>query len=258
MYAGRNRSLPPLALAYHGVADVEFAADPHGLFVSPRDFKRHVGRLRAWGYTLTTFGGLAALAADGEAEGHAALTFDDGLADNLHTLAPLLEELHAPATVFAVSGWLGRPHPDAGWTRLLTEDELRELARLGVEIGSHGESHRDLGSAAYEEALGELARSREALTEVLGAPVDVAAYPYGRASLAARKACRAAGYSAACRSTAAGSWTDPYNLPRQDMEPGSTLLGLRLKRADRYEQLMRLRAARAVRRAVRRMRAVVA
>jgi peptidoglycan/xylan/chitin deacetylase (PgdA/CDA1 family) len=250
--------LPPLALAYHGVVDVPAGPDPNGLFVSPREFKRHVGRLRAWGYTLTTFGELAALAADGAADGHAALTFDDGLADNLHTLAPLLAELDAPATVFAVSDWLGRPHPDARWTRLLTEDELRELARAGVEIGSHGASHRDLGSADYEEALTELARSREALSEVIGAPVDVAAYPYGRASGAAREACRAAGYRAACRSTAAGSWSDPYNLPRQDMEPGSTLLGLRLKRADRYEQLMRLRAARALRRAVRRMRAAVA
>jgi peptidoglycan/xylan/chitin deacetylase (PgdA/CDA1 family) len=250
--------LPPLALAYHGVAEVELGADPHGLFVPPRDLRRHVGRLRDWGYTLTTFGVLARLAAEGAAGGHAALTFDDGLADNLHTLLPLLDELQAPATVFAVSGWLGRPHPDARWTRLLTEDELRELAHAGVEIGSHGESHRDLGGAGFDEALAELARSKQALAEVVGAPIEVAAYPYGRASVAARHACRAAGYRAACRSTAAGSWSDPFNLPRQDMDRGSTLLGLRLKRDDRYEQLMQLRAARAVRRAVRRMRAAVA
>src|SRR6266540_5794190 len=108
-----SETLPPLALVYHGLADVPLRRDAHGLFVAPGDFRRHVGRLRSWGYRLVTFGRLAELAAGGGAAGHAALTFDDGLADNLHVLAPLLAELEAPATVFVVSGWLGGAHPEA-------------------------------------------------------------------------------------------------------------------------------------------------
>src|SRR5919108_3968307 len=100
-----SRPLPPLALVYHGIADVPLRRDPKGLFVAPADFRRHVDRLRSWGYSLVTFGRLAALAADGDAGGHAALTFDDGFADNLHVAAPLLEELDAEATVFMVSRW---------------------------------------------------------------------------------------------------------------------------------------------------------
>lgn len=252
---------PPLALAYHGVADVARHRDPEGLFVSPEDVKRHVERLRSWGYRLESFGVLAAAAAaageTGDADGLAALTFDDGLVDNLDTLVPLLRELDAPATVFVVSGWLGSPHPAASWTRILDARELRELHASGVEIGAHSATHRDLTKLAFPDALDELERSRRELGAILATDVAVAAYPYGRATGETRRACREAGYRAACRSTGSGSWSDPFDLPRQDMENGAGLLGLRLKRHGRYEPVMRLRPARAVRRVVRGMRAAV-
>ena len=53
----------PLALAYHGIADVPPRHDPHALFVRPDDLRRHVERLRGWGYELVPFGELAARAA---------------------------------------------------------------------------------------------------------------------------------------------------------------------------------------------------
>ena len=117
-------TLPPLALVYHGVADVPLSRDPEGLFVRPRDLRRHVARLREWGYRLVTFGDLAAEVARSGGEGHAAITFDDGFVDNLETAAPLLAELEVPATVFVVSGWLGRAHPSAPWTKVVSADEL--------------------------------------------------------------------------------------------------------------------------------------
>ena len=40
-------------------------------------------------------------------------------------------------------------------------------------------------------------------------------------------------------------WDLPHHLPRQDMTNRCTLFGLRLKRDDRYEPLMRLAPARA-------------
>jgi hypothetical protein len=47
--------LPPLVLAYHGVADVPYAADPHLLFIAPDDLRRHIDVLRRWGYRLVSF-----------------------------------------------------------------------------------------------------------------------------------------------------------------------------------------------------------
>jgi peptidoglycan/xylan/chitin deacetylase (PgdA/CDA1 family) len=244
-----NGKLPPLALAYHGVADVPRSRDPDGLFVSPDDLRRQIEKLREWGYDLVTFGELARLAAARQGAGHAALTFDDGLVDNLQTLAPLLAAEQVPATVFVVSGWLGKPHPSVPSTRLVDEAELRELhAAPGIEIGGHTESHPNLTTLDYDGALQELSRGKSRLEDVLAARVEVAAYPYGRATPDSVRAARDAGFRAACACSGRGSWDQPHLLPRQDMENGASLLGLRLKRDDRYESLVRLHPARAARR----------
>ena len=235
---------PPLALAYHGVDDVPLRRDPEHLFVRPQDLRRQIAKLREWGYELVSFGDLA----QDVRPGRAALTFDDGLVDNLAVLAPLLQEVGAPATVFVVSGWLGEPHPAAPWTRIVTEEELRELRAAGLEIGGHSASHADLSTLAYEGALDELSRGKQELEEVLGEPLEVAAYPYGRADTETARAARDAGFRAACAATARGSWDNPHFLPRQDMGNGCGLFGLRLKRGDRYEPLMRHLPARAARR----------
>jgi peptidoglycan/xylan/chitin deacetylase (PgdA/CDA1 family) len=241
-------SPPPLALAYHGVADVPLRRDPHGLFVRPEDLRRHITKLRGWGYRLVSFGELAERASQADAAGLASLTFDDGFSDNLETLAPLLRDEGATATVFVVSGWLGQPHPVAPWSRIVTEQELRDLHAAGIEIGAHSSTHADLSALPYDQALQELTESKAALAAALGEDVLVAAYPYGRANADTIRACRDAGFVAACTTTARGSWAESHNLPRQDMENGASLLGLRLKRDDRYEQLMRFAPARAARR----------
>ena len=243
---------PPLALAYHGVADVPIRDDPEHLFVRLEDLERQIEKLRAWGYELVTFGDLARAVAEDGGAGKAALTFDDGLVDNLE-----LAGFGVPATVFVVSGWLGQPHPAASWTRIVTADELKELRAAGIEVGGHSATHADLSELSYAEALEELSRGKRELEEVLGEPVDVAAYPYGRANADTIRAARDAGFRAVCAATARGSWTDPHHLPRQDMDNGCTLLGLRLKRDDRYEALMKLWPARAARRVSRRMAAAL-
>ena len=236
---------PPLVLAYHGVGEASHREDPNGLLVSERELRGHVARLRSWGYELMTFGDLAARVAAGDARGCAALTFDDGFA-----MAPL----DVPATVFAVSGWLGGAHPDLPSARIASADELRALADGGVEIGAHTHTHPDLTALGYDAARTELAESKRRLEEIVGRPVEVAAYPYGRADGETRRACRDAGFRAACRVSGEGSWSDLHDLPRQDMTKGASALGLWLKRENLYERVVATapgRAARALRRRLR-------
>lgn len=252
-----RRSLPPLALAYHGVADVPLRRDPHGLFVRPTDLRRQIARLRGWGYQLVTASGLCERVAAGHGEGHASLTFDDGFADNLDELLPVLRDAEVSATVFVVSGWLGKPHPEAPWTRILTPDELRTLHAGGVEIGGHTVTHPDLTALEPHAAREELERGRQELEEVIGSPVTAVAYPFGRATPATREAAAAAGFRVGMRTSAQGSWDDPLDLPRQDMENASTRIGLRLKRDDRYEALVSTLPGRAGRRLLRHARALV-
>jgi peptidoglycan/xylan/chitin deacetylase (PgdA/CDA1 family) len=233
-----RRTNHPLALNYHGVERVSLRDDPSNLFVKPQDLRKHIRKLRAWGYRFVRFGEFAAGVVDGRGENLAAVTFDDGLVDNVTTLLPLLRVENVPATIFLVPGWFGRPHPDAPWTRIVTPDEARELAAAGVEIGAHSMTHRDLSTLSYDEARLELLESRELLEETLQASVTVAAYPYGHASPETRRACRDAGFEFACRAGGLGDWTDPYGIPRQSMGNGSTVLSLRLKRNPRYHDLM--------------------
>jgi peptidoglycan/xylan/chitin deacetylase (PgdA/CDA1 family) len=197
---------------------------------------------------------LARRVAVGDGAGHAALTFDDGLADNLTELAPFLGLEGVPATVFPVSSWLGQQHPDAPWARILTADELRALRGAGVEVGAHTRTHPDLTVLDAEDVRAELVESKRELEDVLDAAVEVAAYPYGRANTMVVDICREAGYLAACRISSQGSWAEPHNLPREDMNRGVTLFALRLKRRGSYEPLMRHLPARAVRSLGRRAR----
>jgi peptidoglycan/xylan/chitin deacetylase (PgdA/CDA1 family) len=237
-------------LAYHGIGDVSRRDDPRGLVVSEDELRRHVGKLRSWGYELLTFGGLAARVAAGDARGCAALTFDDGFADD----GAAFSRLAVPATVFAVSGWLGATHPDVPAARIVTADELRSLARSGVEIGAHTHTHPDLTRLGYEGARAELAESKRRLEEILDRAVEVASYPYGRADAETLRACRDAGFTAACRISGEGSWDDLHNLPRQDMDRGATTFGLRLKRENLYERTVATFPGRAARAAVRQVR----
>lgn len=251
------RSRPPLALTYHGVADVCLRTDRFSLFTAPQELRRHIHALRRWGYRFTTFGDLAARVRQGTAEGLVALTFDDGFADNLAALLPLLQAEGVPATVFVATAFIGGFHPDVTDAAMLDADAIRGLAAAGIEIGAHSHSHRDLTTLSFDAAYDDLRQSREILTGVLGRPVTVAAYPFGAATEDTRRACRGAGFEAAARTHGQGSWDDPWNLPRQDMNSYSGLVGLWLKCHGRYEPLMRHALGRATRSAGRRAKTLV-
>lgn len=248
---------PPLALSYHGVSNVPPRRDRHLLFVRPSDLLRHIRSLTRWGYRFVTFGELARRAGDDEADGLVALTFDDGLVDNLTVLAPLLASGQMPATVFAVAGWLGESHPDAPWTRAMSAQELRALSGAGIEIGGHSIRHDDLTLLPRDRALLDMRHCRAALEDVIDQPVEVFAYPFGRATAETMSACEAAGFRAACRSSGQGSWGEPFNLPRQSMVNGASTIGLWLKREDLYEPLMGTIAGRATRRIARSVRSTL-
>ena len=242
---------PTLALAYHGVGDVSLRRDRRLLFTPPSDLQRQVRALDRWGYKMVTFGELARRVRDGNGGGLASLTFDDGLVDNLTVLAPLLHSAGIPATVFVASGWLGKPHPDASWTRVMTDDELRALAATGVEIGGHSVNHEHLSRLPRPQVENEMRTCRDALEGIIDRAVEVFAYPFGDANEQTMSACAAAGYRAACRSGGVGSWRDPFNLPRQSMGNHASMFGLWLKRDNRYEPFVHTFTGRALRRSVR-------
>ncbi len=166
-----------------------------------------------------------------------ALTFDDCYRDNLFA-ARLLARHGLPAAFFIPTAYVGsdRGFPwDKGLAPLanLTWDDLREMVRLGFEIGSHTVTHADLGTLTAEQVRREMVESRAVLEEQLGRPVRWLAYPFGGVDnfrpewlpLAAE-----AGYEG-CLSGHGGlldPGTGPFLLPRVPVPPFGNNLSLEL------------------------------
>jgi peptidoglycan/xylan/chitin deacetylase (PgdA/CDA1 family) len=87
---------------YHRVAEGEI--DPWYLCVSPEHFAAHLDLLRKHCHPMSLTQ-LVQAHRDGKVpNGAAAITFDDGYADNLYNARPLLDRYGTPATVFVTAG----------------------------------------------------------------------------------------------------------------------------------------------------------
>lgn len=121
------------------------------------------------------------------------LTFDDGHISFPEVAVGLLNEYGHRATLFIPTDFLGRP----GY---LARRQIEELSRSGVEIGSHGCSHRALTAMPVREMKDELQHSRAILEDIIGSEVSVLALPHGFGSRAVEAAAHEVGYKAICTS----------------------------------------------------------
>ena len=159
-----------------------------------------------------------------------AITFDDGYLDNHRTAAPILEEFRLPATFFVTTGFIGTRH-QAWWdveagieSEWMDWPDLVDLHERGFDIGAHTVNHVDLGTVHGEEARRELVDSKSTLEEILGSPVDLFAYPYGRPaefSEANRELVREIGFrcSPSCYGGVVRAGDDPFRLRRTPISP---------------------------------------
>jgi peptidoglycan/xylan/chitin deacetylase (PgdA/CDA1 family) len=138
------------------------------------------------------------------------ITFDDGCETDLLTAAPLLREVGYRATFYITVGFLGKPG-------FLTRAQLRELADLGCEIGSHSMTHAYLSDLAPEQLARETADSRTELAQITGQSIDHFSCPGGRWNSQVIAAARQAGYRSVASSRAIANPTaafEPFPLGR--------------------------------------------
>jgi len=202
----RLRFGPPPAgsvpiLAYHKV-DQRFELG--GTRVTPAQFAAQMRWLKDAGFETVTLTRAVELLRTGGETGakRFCLTFDDAYEGFVTHAWPELRRHGFTATVFALTDYIGGENAwDINWPGLrfrhLDWDQLRRLAAAGIEIGSHGASHRDLRHLGDAELEREVAGSKRILEKELGMPVSMFCYPFGRYDRRVAAAVRDAGYVAA-------------------------------------------------------------
>ena len=115
--------------AYHGVSD-QAPGDQNfdGFFVSPAVFEAHLRTLRHH-YNVRP---LSALLQEPWPDRAAAITFDDGYADNAEIAAPLLAKYDLPATFFVTTGFIDGTH-FPWWARVRQHFQTDRARILAVE-----------------------------------------------------------------------------------------------------------------------------
>lgn len=209
-------------LMYHRVDTSLASHDPItvGLTVMAPAFEAQLRALRAAGYQSTTLDALCDALVNHTAvpPRRVVLTFDDGYRDNYTVAFPLLRKYGFAATFFVVTSTVGTPDH-------LTVPQIREMARAGMAIESHGVHHVDFSRLPAAVARGELARSRATIGGWAGRPVRFFAYPAGRYSPALERLLRDLGYRGAVTEVPGfvGPASDPFALERIRVAHDDTL-----------------------------------
>lgn len=143
------------------------------------------------------------------------MTMDDGYMDNYEIAAPVLNRFGFTATVFIVGSYVGKTNE---WMerngfqsrRLMGWEEIRSLAMMGFEIGSHTLSHPDLRHISDRDLAREVGDSKKMIEDKIGRAVDSFSYPHGLMDARVKDAVARAGYRFACTTNSG------FNRPGKD------------------------------------------
>lgn len=100
------------------------------------------------------------------------VTFDDGWLNNYTEAFPILKDHGLSASVFVVTGFIGRP----GY---MNWNQLKEMSNAGISIQSHTVSHMPLTLLPVEKIRHELSASKLCLEDHLGRKVEFLSLPHG-------------------------------------------------------------------------------
>lgn len=232
----------PTVLTYHGFTTDPQAPDPYDLAVTDTAFAAQLAWLRQNGWTTLDLDGYLDACSSGGTRGRSCLlTIDDALLSVLTTGAPLLASAGVPAVLFAPPALLGRSttwlelQPDAP---ILSPDQLRAVADMGIEIGVHGWDHTSLPGMTDAELHQATAEARDAVADVTGVRPRAFAYPFGDYDERSVRAVAAAGYDVAF---SVYDDSGPHAISRTDVKPADSLRTVQLKLAcgARYRQVWR-------------------
>jgi peptidoglycan/xylan/chitin deacetylase (PgdA/CDA1 family) len=194
-------------LMYHAIdgTDVEGGpADPH-YTVSRTSFRRHLANVRNAGLRVSS---VARIMSAGPAQDVVGFTFDDGHASNAPAALDILDQ-GGSADLFINPAMVGQAH-------FLDWQALSDLARSGISIQSHGDTHRYFDGLSDGEVEQELSASKAKIEDRIGQAVSLFAPPGGRLNPRVAGIAERLGYRGIC-SSRSGLWQtrdNPWRIPR--------------------------------------------
>lgn len=203
---------------YHRFGDDRFPSTN----ISLQTFEAHLKILQKEGFEVLPLGDVVAHLREGRPlpARCAVLTIDDGYESFLTGAMPLLRRFGYPATLFVSSGAVGTPGH-------LSWENLRDLAREGIEIGSHSATHMHLvekrpgetTAAWLARVKADLAADRAAFRQNLDVKVRLFSYPYGEYCPEVAKVVEDLGFTGAAgqQSGVVAGADQLYRLPRFPM-----------------------------------------
>jgi peptidoglycan/xylan/chitin deacetylase (PgdA/CDA1 family) len=211
--AGESQKAPPKdlqkipvqipILVYHSVEPAttkkEGVMQKH-YHIFPENFEKQMQYLKDQGYSPIPFKQMIRYYEYGGdlPEKPVVITFDDGWKNQYTYAYPILKKFGYPATFFIITKSRGGVY--------MTWEEIRELDRAGMDIGSHTETHANLSKETEQVITKEVGESKKTLEKELGHPIQSLAYPYYGNNTLAQDLIRKSGYRAA-----RAGWTGKKN-----------------------------------------------
>jgi peptidoglycan/xylan/chitin deacetylase (PgdA/CDA1 family) len=172
-------------LMYHSIEYMPKSTVMRSLHVPPKRFKFHMWLLKILGYRGLSLRELKPYL-DGDKHGRViGITFDDGYQNNLLNAAPILKKYNFSATCYIVSQAIGLSNTwdlQKGITQrpLMTEAEIHEWLKLGMDIGAHTKNHEDLTIIPEQNAYREIRDCKNDLEKKFHIRITDFCYPFGR------------------------------------------------------------------------------
>ncbi len=239
-----NKEVP--ILVYHRVVPAPLPECRHGIWVEVKNFKQQM--------KLLAFGGFRTISLDMLAAGFEGiaplpkkpiiLTFDDGYQDNYLYAFPILKEYNFTATIFLVSGHIGGTNqwdstPQEEAIKLLSAEEIKEMAEYGISFGAHSVTHPHLQKLSKEEAFQEIVQSKKEIEEIIGQEATSFCYPYGEFNPSIKQMVIEAGFKCACACDTE-QINDLYELRRRLIFPRTGLFGFWKKTQRWYSKYIKI------------------
>lgn len=168
------------------------------------------------------------------------VTFDDGFKNFIEVALPEMSKRGVPSTVFVIVDALGKAFgPEGQREPVMTSQQMQDLPRDLVTIGSHTLRHPFLPSISEEAAEMEITQSRNRLAALLNREISLFSFPFGGFNQKLVDRCRDAGYKRVFTTLPYLAFENPgdFVVGRVRVDPEDWPLEFRLKLAGAYRWL---------------------